>query len=296
MPISQLGSSNLRSTQTFLQSSMLLLMGRNAHKPSSPIRMEDCLGLPPTITTVSHAPDIFDEFNCLNLNITIPSGAKAGDNLPVMVYVHGGGGFSGSSSDWWCDGGAIVKRSVEIGKQVVMVAINHRLGVFGYMGSQELGEVNGKENTANFGPRDINTALTWISRSITPFGGSPHSITIYGESHGSTAIATQLHSSPRFPAVFSRAIIQSQTLGAPLFATPLSLSTASSLYAATKSVLNVTTVKELEEVEWERLVEAYQKSDPRNGFGHVPVIDNIFFLENWKEEIKIWGLNEESCY
>ena len=88
--------------------------------------MEDCLiGLPPTITTVSHAPDIFDEFNCLNLNITTPAEAKSGDDLPVLVYVHGGGGFSGSNSDWWCDGGAIVKRSVEIGKPVVMVAIKY---------------------------------------------------------------------------------------------------------------------------------------------------------------------------
>lgn len=85
--------------------------------------MEDCLiGLPPP-TTVSHAEDIFDEFNCLNLNITVPAGAKAGDDLSVMVYVHGGGGHSGANSDWWCDGGSIVKRSVETGKPVVMVAI-----------------------------------------------------------------------------------------------------------------------------------------------------------------------------
>jgi carboxylesterase type B len=71
----------------------------------------------------SHSEDIFDEFNCLNLNITTPAGAKEGDDLPVMVYIHGRGGFSGSNGNWWCDGGSIVKRSIEIGKPIVMVAI-----------------------------------------------------------------------------------------------------------------------------------------------------------------------------
>jgi carboxylesterase type B len=75
----------------------------------------------------SHSEDIFDEFSCLNLNITTPTGAKEGDNLPVMVYIYGGGGFSGSNGDWWCDGGSIVKRSMEIGKPIVMVAIKYVL-------------------------------------------------------------------------------------------------------------------------------------------------------------------------
>jgi carboxylesterase type B len=75
----------------------------------------------------SHSEDIFDEFSCLNLNITTPAGTKQGDDLPVMVYIHGGGGFSGSNGDWWCDGGSIVKRSVEIGKPIVIVAIKYVL-------------------------------------------------------------------------------------------------------------------------------------------------------------------------
>ena len=81
--------------------------------------MEDALiGIPAPID-----PATFDEFNCLNLNINIPAGTKAGDDLPVMVYVHGGGGFSGSNADWWCDGGSMVKRSVEIGRKVIVIAV-----------------------------------------------------------------------------------------------------------------------------------------------------------------------------
>jgi len=71
----------------------------------------------------SHSEDIVDEISCLNLNITTPAGANEGDDLPVMVYIHSGGGVSGSNGDWWCDGGNIVRRSLEIGKPIVMVAI-----------------------------------------------------------------------------------------------------------------------------------------------------------------------------
>jgi carboxylesterase type B len=84
--------------------------------------MEDALiGLPPGLA--SHAEDIYDEFNCLHLNITVPAKPHVESDLPVMVYVHGGGGRSGSNSDWWCDGGSVVKQSIEMGKPVVHVAV-----------------------------------------------------------------------------------------------------------------------------------------------------------------------------
>jgi carboxylesterase type B len=101
----------------------------NFNRPKSPqthfpLRLEDGLiGLPPGVA--SHSEDIFDELNCLNLNITIPAGANERSNLPVLIYIHGGGGFSGSNGDWWCDGGSIVKRSMEIGKPVIAVTIKY---------------------------------------------------------------------------------------------------------------------------------------------------------------------------
>lgn len=95
-------------------------------QPQFPLRLEDGLiGLPPGIAT--HSQDIFDEFDCLNLNITTPAGANEKSDLPVFIYIHGGGGFSGSNGDWWCDGGSIVKRSMEIGKPVIAVAIKYML-------------------------------------------------------------------------------------------------------------------------------------------------------------------------
>jgi hypothetical protein len=93
-------------------------------QPPFPLRLEDeLIGLPPGVA--SHSEDIFDEFNCLNLNVTTPAEASATSNLPVLIYIHGGGGFSGSNGDWWCDGGSIVKRSMEIGKPVISVVIKY---------------------------------------------------------------------------------------------------------------------------------------------------------------------------
>ncbi|PVH79021.1 alpha/beta-hydrolase [Cadophora sp. DSE1049] len=260
--------------------------GPKCPQPPQTVRLEDSLiGLPASIT--SHQPDIFSEFECLNLNITTPAGAKAGDNLPVLVYVHGGGGFSGSNSDWWCDGGSIVKRSVEIAKPVIMVAINYRLSVFGYMASEELASVNGPDNAANFGPRDVHTALTWLSHHISPFGGSPTNIVPYGESHGSVLIETLLHCIP--PPPISRAIMQSQTLRTPIFTPTLTLTSSNTLYNATKSALGITTLPELESIPWQDLLAAYTTSDPRNGFGHVPIIDDVFFPSNFASNFTFKG-------
>jgi carboxylesterase type B len=85
--------------------------------------LEDALiGIPPS-NVPQHAADIFDEFNCLNLNIITPHDAYDGADYPVMIYFHGGGGYVGSNSDWFCDGGAIASLAKQIGKPVVHVAI-----------------------------------------------------------------------------------------------------------------------------------------------------------------------------
>lgn len=91
-------------------------------QPTFPTRMEDALiGIP--IGLANHAEDVFDEFECLNLNITSPAESNEASQLPVMIYIHGGGGFSGANSDWWSDGSSIVAESIKIGKPIVMVAI-----------------------------------------------------------------------------------------------------------------------------------------------------------------------------
>ena len=88
-----------------------------------PARLEDVLiGIPPKHVP-KNAEDIFDEFECLNLNITTPTNAREGNDYPVMVYIHGGGGFSGANSDWWCDPSGLVSKSITMEKPIVVVTI-----------------------------------------------------------------------------------------------------------------------------------------------------------------------------
>ncbi|KAM3068038.1 hypothetical protein ACMFMG_011086 [Clarireedia jacksonii] len=252
--------------------------GPKCPQPIFPKRMEDALIEVPT-GFAAHSEDVFDEFECLNLNITTPAESNEASQLPVLIYIHGGGAFSGANSDWWCDGNSIVAESIRLGKPIVMVAINYRLGPLGYTGSSELRHELGKENAGNHGPRDINLAITWVSKYIAPFGGSPN-ITISGESAGSLAVEYQIHS--LLPAHFSRAIMQSQNLGQALFSIPQSMEVKSALYQKTKDKLKVHTVKELQKVPWKEFVDAYRSIDPRPGLGELITLDDEFFSSNWR--------------
>jgi len=136
MPILLPDSFNLYSTRTSNLNTMLPNTGRSLPEFKArteicrpkcphfnlPIRMEDALiGVHPEVA--SHQAHDFDEWNCLNLNITIPATARNGSKLPVMLNIHGGGNHSGANSDWWNDGASIVKRSIELGKPIVHVGI-----------------------------------------------------------------------------------------------------------------------------------------------------------------------------
>ncbi|PQE19092.1 carboxylesterase protein [Rutstroemia sp. NJR-2017a BBW] len=254
-------------------------------QPIFPVRMEDALIQVPA-GLASHAPDVFDEFECLNLNITAPAGSNETSQFPVLIYIHGGGAFSGANSDWWCDGGSIVAESIKLEKPIVMVAINYRLGPLGYIGSNELRQELGKENAGNYGLRDIvllpeafHLAISWVSKYIAPFGGSQN-ITISGESAGSLTVESQIHS--LLPAHFTRAIMQSQNLGQVMFSIPQSLEAKSELYQNTKDQLGVHTVKELQEVPWDKYIDAYRAIDPRPGLGELVTIDDEFFSSSWR--------------
>jgi carboxylesterase type B len=151
-----------------------------------------------------------DEFECLNLNITCPAGHHP--QLPVMVWIHGGGN-RGCGSSWIYDGGALVRKSVCMGSPIIMVTINFRIGVFGSAANMPLAEDNraaGDEGVGNYGLRDQRRALEWVNRFIEDFGGDPNNVTLFGHSSGAADIVSHLYSNANltFP-LFARAIIQS---------------------------------------------------------------------------------------
>jgi para-nitrobenzyl esterase len=139
--------------------------------------------------------------DCLNLNIWTPA-ASPGDRLPVMVWIHGGGFQAGASAEPRHDGEAFA------GKGVVLVTVNYRLGVFGFMAHPELTRESSHHASGNYGLMDQIAALRWVKDNIAAFGGNSDNVTIFGESAGSFSVSA-LMASPLAKGVFHKAIGES---------------------------------------------------------------------------------------
>ncbi len=136
--------------------------------------------------------------DCLYLNVFRPDTEK--EDLPVMVWLHGGGLAAGNGNL------NINTVSGLVGHDVVVVSVNYRLGRLGYFAHPALAEENGKDGPiANFGLLDQVAALHWVQDNITEFGGNPDSVTIFGISAGGASV-NYLMSSPLAEGLFDRAI------------------------------------------------------------------------------------------
>ena len=137
--------------------------------------------------------------DCLSLNIWKPEDAE---NAPVFVWIHGGALRGGASSMSIYDGAALAERGV------IVVSINYRLGVFGYLAHPELSAESPDGVSGNYGLLDQIAALEWVQRNIAAFGGDPDNVTIAGESAGALSVM-YLMASPPARGLFHRAIAQS---------------------------------------------------------------------------------------
>ncbi|KAF2170256.1 hypothetical protein M409DRAFT_19859 [Zasmidium cellare ATCC 36951] len=147
--------------------------------------------------------------DCLLLNVARPNGTTASSKLPVMVYIHGGSFVAASKDEPASQPGGLILQSVEIGRPILHVALNYRLGVFGFAQSEALN----KEGSENAGLRDQRLALEWVHKNIAAFGGDPSKITIHGQSSGGLAMGMQTVAfGGRKPAPFNQIIAQSQVL------------------------------------------------------------------------------------
>ena len=139
--------------------------------------------------------------DCLYLNVWTPARSGA-EKLPVMVWIHGGGFQAGSASEPRQDGGRLARRGV------VVVSLNYRLGVFGFLAHPALTKESARGASGNYGLMDQVAALQWISGNIARFGGDPANVTVFGHSAGSMDIGMLL-ASPIAKGLFHRAIQQS---------------------------------------------------------------------------------------
>ena len=138
---------------------------------------------------------------CLSLNVWTPA-LDAGGNRPVMFRIHGGGYSSGSGSSPWHVGTNLCLRG-----DVVVVTMNHRLGVLGFLYLEGLGG-EAWSGSGNAGMLDLVLALGWVRDNIAAFGGDPGNVTIFGESGGGMKTSTLL-AMPAARGLFHRAIVQS---------------------------------------------------------------------------------------
>ncbi len=140
--------------------------------------------------------------DCLYLNIWIPDTQAAHGRLPVMVWIYGGGFVAGATSEPRQDGSILCR------KGVIVVSLNYRLGVFGFLALPELTKESGNNSPGDYGFLDQVAALKWIKKNIEAFGGDPDNITIFGESAGSFSVSA-LMASPLALGLFNRAIGES---------------------------------------------------------------------------------------
>jgi para-nitrobenzyl esterase len=138
--------------------------------------------------------------DCLYLNVT--TAAKPGEALPVFFWIHGGGYGAGSGSEPRHDGQALAR------KGVVVVTINYRLGVFGFMAHPELTAESPRHASGDQALADMIAALRWVKANARTFGGDPDNVTIVGESAGSDAVSRMMIS-PEARGLFHRAIGES---------------------------------------------------------------------------------------
>ncbi|KAF7555501.1 hypothetical protein G7Z17_g2139 [Cylindrodendrum hubeiense] len=115
----------------------------------------------------------------LNLNVTTPT--EGGKNLPVIVYIHGGGFTFGSSSYPHYDQSKVIELSAIMDQPLVAINFNYRLGIAGFLTSQELRSAGYKSNR---GLLDQRAALSWIKKYVSGFGGDPERLTVVGQSAG----------------------------------------------------------------------------------------------------------------
>lgn len=145
-------------------------------------------------------PPVWDEAGCLTLNVFTPGPDDA--RRPVMVWIHGGAFLNGGGSTPIYDGTRFAQQG-----DVVVVTINYRLGLFGFLHLEDLfgEEVRG---SGNAGLLDQIAALHWVQENIAAFGGDPDQVTIFGESAGAMSIGTLL-GMPAAEGLYHRAIVQS---------------------------------------------------------------------------------------
>jgi para-nitrobenzyl esterase len=203
-----------------------------------------------------------DSEDCLVLNVWTP-GLKDGRKRPVMVWIHGGGFSFGSDGPY---PGLNLARFGD----VVVVGINHRLNIFGYL---YLGEIGGAKyaESGNAGMLDIVASLRWVRDNIAGFGGDPGNVTIFGQSGGAAKVTT-LMAMPAASGLFHRAIAESD-YGSGMKGLPKDAAAKTTQAILARLGLKPDEVDRLQQLPMEQLIAAANETGTMGRFA--PVVDGV---------------------
>ncbi|KAF7375647.1 Carboxylic ester hydrolase [Mycena sanguinolenta] len=167
-----------------------LLHGVQNATAFGPACPQQALTLPPPIPPLVSEGQVSED--CLKLNVFAPKSAKPGSNLPVFVWIYGGGFEIGNSPD--TEVRPVVERSLATGEPIIIVTPNYRVSAFGFLAGKEVGDAG----ISNLGLRDQIFALEWVQEHIQAFGGDPNRVVIGGPSAGAISTGLLLLSNKRF--------------------------------------------------------------------------------------------------
>jgi para-nitrobenzyl esterase len=200
--------------------------------------------------------------DCLVLNVWSPTLVPV-TVKPVMFWLHGGGFAAGSDGRIWFDGSNLARKH-----DVVVVGINHRLNIFGYLYLAELGGAK-YADSGNAGMLDAVLALQWVRDNIANFGGDPRNVTIFGQSGGGAKVSL-LMAMPAAKGLFHKAIVES---GSALRATPAAVATASAQKIMDHLGLSANQVDQLQQLPMDRLLTAVHEVSAAGPLLLSPVVD-----------------------
>ncbi len=204
--------------------------------------------------------------DCLFLNVWTPKASATG-NLPVLLFIHGGGFNEGSGGIAMYDGTNLAQQGI------VVVTINYRLGVFGFLSHPALTAESSNHSSGNYGLLDCLEALHWVRSNIRAFGGDPKKVTIWGQSAGAFAVGA-LMGSPLAKGSLRGAIADSGLGHTSAVNTPLhDAEHEGELYAQSRGAA---TLKDLRAIPAAELM----KAPPPQGVRFRPVVDGWFLTDS----------------
>jgi len=226
--------------------------------------------------------------DCLYLNVW--TGAKSpSEKRPVIVWIYGGGFVSGGANVPIYDGEAFAK------KGVILVSINYRVGILGFLAHPELTRESPNHTSGNYGLMDQLAALNWVQKNIAAFGGDPANVTIVGQSAGSFSV-NYLVASPLAKGLFKGAIAESgaHMLKGPNSGVTLAQAEQSGLKAA--EALHVSSLAELRKLPAGQLLEQNNFRPIIDGYFSPQVPADIFDANKENQVPLLTGWNEDDAF